>query len=223
MIKTDPWQEELPFAPFRCAWIIFLIYFGPTIFTFCKFSVGISTVFTMFLALLACIGTPEQLGIKRVKGKDFLLAVGVYCLVISCAAISEPFWKIFLDSHNIEYAQQQEIADTLGSSSIIDKVLLWVSTCVFTPVVEEVLFRRIIYGWFASKNRYVAFFVTSAIFSLMHFFILGIPSLFFMGLGFQFVYLLHKNLWTAIILHSLVNTIACIAMSLKFSFEQLFG
>ena len=120
---------------------------------------------------------------------------------------------MFLDFFHFEYAPKQDIAGTFESGTIIDKILLFICTCIFTPVVEEVLFRRIIYGWFALKNRYMAFFVTAAIFSVMHFFILGIPSLFFMGLGFQFVYLFHKNLLTAIILHSLVNTVASIAMA----------
>lgn len=219
MMKTDPWQEKLPWAPARCVWILLLIFFGPVIFQIMNFSVGLASLNTMILAFPACIGNPEQLGIRKLHGRDFLLIIGVYFAIISSIACVDPIWKMILAKYNIEYAKEQGIAEMIASSTIIDRLLLIASTCILTPIVEEVLFRRIIYGWFSVIDRYAAFFITSAIFSIMHFFILGIPGLFFMGMGFQFVYLLHRNLLVAILLHSLVNTVACIAMILSTSFQ----
>ena len=49
----------------------------------------------------------------------------------------------------------------------------------------------------------------SLIFSLIHFFLLGIPALFVMGLTFQVIYLVRRNLLSAMLMHSVVNLAAC--------------
>lgn len=60
---------------------------------------------------------------------------------------------------------------------------------ILVPISEEVFFRRGLYGVLRPLGAWTALIVTSLLFSAVHFFLLGFPSLFLMGLVFQLVYL----------------------------------
>ena len=207
---SDPWQEKLPYAPLRAVWIIFSLFLVPGILF--SFSIAQSQVplYSVLIALPACISSPRQLGLRSVAARDFLAIILSYLVIIFALALTAVPWKLFLDHMAIEYAEQQMLM-MVKNATRHEQIQLYFAICVITPIVEEVLFRRIIYGGWAQIHRPTALFGTSLLFSLAHFFLLGIPGLFIMGLVFQLIYLLRKNLLTAILLHGLVNTVALLA------------
>jgi membrane protease YdiL (CAAX protease family) len=119
---------------------------------------------------------------------------------------------LFLDNSGFDTAPKQEVLNDVANAGWRDRIFMYLAVCVVTPVVEEVLFRRIIFGKLATvAPPVVAVIITSLIFAIVHFFIKGLPALFVMGLAFQLIYLMRKNLFSAILLHALVNSIAFFA------------
>ena len=130
----------------------------------------------------------------------------IMMIVISCLS---PLWELLLDSLGVDLAKKQDVLLDIANASGKMLVFLFVCTCLITPFVEEVLFRRIIYGYFATYMPAVsAALITSLLFSMAHFFFYGAVSLFIMGLAFNLIYILRRNLWLAVMLHSLVNIMA---------------
>ena len=210
MIDELPWQKALPFAPLRAVWILISIFLLPSLFISFSLPDAIAILLSTTLALPACFGSKDELGIEiSVSGHDLLVVIAAYFGIIFLIAIISPIWTELLDKLQISYAKEQDVAELFREASRRDLVLLFISTCFITPIIEEILFRRIIYGWFCDlTDNNAALFITAACFSLAHFFILGIPGLFIMGIGFQLVYIWKKNLLLAILLHAVVNSIA---------------
>ena len=81
------------------------------------------------------------------------------------------------------------------------------------PVVEEVMFRGLLYGWLRSRMPVaLAVVVSAALFSVAHVIPVLLPALFVVGLTLAVAYELSGSLWIAILLHSLQNSLAVIAI-----------
>lgn len=79
------------------------------------------------------------------------------------------------------------------------------------PIMEEFVFRKAIFGMLVSKTGGIgAAVISSLIFAFIHFdgLLLVYSS---MGLVFSWLYFKTKNIWTPIIAHCLMNTIAVLA------------
>ena len=207
-LNPEPWQEKLPLAPLRAGWIIFCLLLLPGILFLCKIPEIQVPFFSVLAALPACIGTCRQLGIKPLEFSDFALVTGGYVAIILLSMLAAAPWKLFWDSMGVKYAESQDMLQMISTAARQDQIRLYISVCIITPVVEEVLFRRIIYSSWHHIHPPTAFLGTSLIFSLAHFFLMGIPGLLIMGLAFQLAYLIRENLLTAMLLHSVVNTMA---------------
>ena len=92
--------------------------------------------------------------------------------------------------------------------------MLFLLLCVFTPIVEEVVFRKIIYNFFEPRTNYkVAIAATGIIFGLMHVlayrdFVQSIPYI-LMGLTFGYIYYkANKNIYVTIGVHFLNNLLS---------------
>jgi len=94
---------------------------------------------------------------------------------------------------------------------------------VLAPIVEEILFRGVLFGSLVRKNRILAYVVSTLIFAFLHIrgFLFNDPSptlllvmLIYIppGLALAWVYEKSGSLWTPIFLHALMNLIA-IALS----------
>ena len=174
----------------------------------CSVPVAHAMLAASFSALFACWGNSAEFGLQKIEFRDFCIIFAAYLGIILLGAAVAPLWEELLSFLNIECAKEQEIVELFRSAGKRDRVFILISTCIITPVVEEVLFRRIIYSSWHHIHPPTAFFGTSLIFSLAHFFLMGIPGLLIMGLAFQLAYLIRENLLTAMLLHSVVNTMA---------------
>ena len=101
--------------------------------------------------------------------------------------------------------------------------LMVIGTVVLVPVVEETLYRGVIFGQLYSKNSVISYIVSIAVFSALH--ILGyvgyyspfrlllcflqyIPAGFFLA----WTYVKTDTIWAPIIIHMTVNLIGMLAM-----------
>ena len=80
------------------------------------------------------------------------------------------------------------------------------------PIAEELLFRRILFDGLQPLGTYTALLITSAVFAAVHLFPAGLPGLFIIGAGFQWIYLRQKNLLSAVFCHAMLNGISVIAV-----------
>ena len=209
---TIPYRPGIKLIHFRIWWIIFATMLFPSVLA----KLGMPVPWMLFcvgiLALPACISDLKTLGVKSISLQDVMITVLITVLILILSGIASKFWRFQLEHFGFKFHDKQDIAETIsGGKSWLDLLLLYVSVCIITPIIEEVLFRRLIYSVFRKYDATAAFFVTSAIFSVIHFFIPGIAGLFILGCGFQFIFLYRKNLACAMIAHSMVNTVAFFA------------
>lgn len=80
---------------------------------------------------------------------------------------------------------------------------------VVAPLVEEMLFRRIIFGLIGTHcGIWPALVATSALFALVHDARVQFPALFLLGAVLQLLYLRYRSLWPSILLHAANNALA---------------
>lgn len=107
----------------------------------------------------------------------------------------------------------------------INKVSIMVQAIIFAPIVEEIVFRGIIYRHFKRAGRYlIPLIVSTLLFATMHSLnaiILGqwsdlwyIPLYAFMSLVLTYVYENTQNLYSSMMLHCINNTISILVMLL---------
>ena len=155
--------------------------------------------------------TAKKIPLRYLQLKEIFKCIGwvmVMMIITGCAAF---LWNFLLTVFQIPFENEQFAKGLIREVSGVERVKLFFALCIFTPIIEELFFRRIIYGFFLRFGYGKAFFATALLFSCCHFFIAGLPGLFILGLGFQFGYLKFRNLSAAVLMHSLVNSLAFIA------------
>ncbi len=111
-------------------------------------------------------------------------------------------------------SQNENAIASMFTDNIFNLVMLFLLLCVFTPIVEELVFRKATYGLIEKKFGYLPAIIGSGlIFGLMHViaymdFIQSIPYI-AMGLVFGYVYYRsNKNIYVTIGVHFINNFLA---------------
>jgi len=149
-----------------------------------------------------------KLGIRPLKWLDVWIAVAICAAVLLFGGVATLAWQAFLDWTGIPYQEEQDLLREIAGVSPAVLVLLGFVLTVTVPIAEEIFFRRLLFGLFRPLGAWAAILLTSFLFACAHLFLYGMPALFLMGLGFQFAYLLRRNLGTAILVHALCNLCA---------------
>ncbi len=152
-------------------------------------------------------------GIRRLRRRDWIGIPG-YVLLIGVLewVVSLP-WRSLLDALRIPYAVNQEVVTYIRDAWLHHPALFGVAfltLVVLTPWVEELLFRRLLFGVLRPFGGIAATVLTALLFGGVHFFLLGFPALTLMGLVFQWSYLRSRNLLISVAIHTLVNLIALV-------------
>ena len=91
--------------------------------------------------------------------------------------------------------------------------LLAVTAVLVAPVVEEIFFRRVFFGFMAPRISWIpALIVTAVSFGLIHADLKNLPGLIMLGVGFQLMYIWQKSLYPAIVMHMTNNIFAMTAL-----------
>jgi uncharacterized protein len=147
-----------------------------------------------------------------------ILVMG-YLLVILGNLFANVFASFLSDLFKIEIQEAANQITIIKALNAPGMPLMLISAIILGPIVEELIFRKAIFGLF--KNVNVALFVSSISFGVIHLIgetsvleaILNGLSYFVMGFVFGYIYIKNdKNIWAPIFVHILTNLIAIIAI-----------
>ena len=149
-----------------------------------------------------------KLGIRPLKWLDVWIAVAICAAVLLFGGVTTMAWQAFLDWTGIPYQEEQDLLREIAGVSPAVLILLGFVLTVTVPIAEEIFFRRLLFGLFRPLGTWTAILLTAFLFACAHLFLYGLPALFLMGIGFQFAYLLRRNLATAMLVHGMCNLCA---------------
>ncbi|WP_168796375.1 CPBP family intramembrane glutamic endopeptidase [Flagellimonas onchidii] len=127
----------------------------------------------------------------------FALVLFLYIIQVS---IDKPFWDSLV-KNELKFLALKNPFDSdfyTGTFTVIS---------IFTaPLLEEVLYRRIIFRKLLVKyNAPTSIIITSLLFALAHLDLEGLLAYFFVGLIYTYLYHLTRSLWLNILVHGLYN------------------
>ena len=155
--------------------------------------------------------TASKLPFRPVSFKELLGLLGYGLLLLIVVGCVNLLWMALLKSLNIPFESKQFAIELVSKADQKQLIQLFFAFCIFTPLMEELLFRRIVYGALLRFGFLPALIGTALLFSFCHFFVAGIPGLFLLGIGFQLAYLKFRNFTMPVLLHALVNCSAFLA------------
>lgn len=139
-------------------------------------------------------------------------------LVVMMMDLVEDGINALMDSMDINYefdafASFEESSSLIYSSHIVVQILV---TSIAAPLVEELLFRGIVYKRLRTiMNITPAMIISAALFGLVHGNMVQFIYAFLIGLIFAFVYEKFKTIWAPIILHASANLLSVIITALQ--------
>ena len=137
--------------------------------------------------------------------KIWVRILGVYALTW---AINISY-VIFLYLRGLTPPTTDVYTELLGHTTWYTFILNLLLASVLAPLVEETLFRGIIFGSLqAYFGKWTATIISAAIFSGLHFQAYGFIPRFFLGIALAYLYDKYKSLYPSVALHSLNNTVA---------------
>ncbi len=118
-------------------------------------------------------------------------------------------YAIFLYQHGLTPPETDVYSKLLGQATWYTLILNLILAGVLAPVVEEVLFRGVIFGSLqAYFGKWTSAVLSAAIFSTLHFQAYGFFPRFMLGMFLVYLYDKYKSLYPAIGLHALNNIVA---------------
>ena len=212
-IDSVPWQkEDIANLSIAASFLLFSIFAMPLLIrSVPQLKLSLPDIM-LFSALPGVIAynfiSAEKLPLRLLTWREIrgLLLFGLLLLTVSGCVTAA--WKFVLKTLKIPFPETQEALIAIKEMSGVEKLRMFFGVCVLPPVLEELLFRRLLYGALLRLGRVPSAVLTALIFSVCHFFVAGLPGLFLLGIGFQYVYLKYRNLAAAMFLHFLVNATA---------------
>ena len=130
------------------------------------------------------------------------------CIIYPWQIASTIYWEKFMRVCNLSGEPYQDLIVECSKASPMHFLTMLAVAGVLIPIVEEVAFRRVLYGLMRPFGSLPAALATAVIFSAVHGFLSGFPALFGLGLVLQWQYVQSKNLLTSIATHMIFNFIA---------------
>ncbi len=154
----------------------------------------------------------SALGVRRPPRWYFALVLPILLgMYVGATIVSAVVVKLFYGGK----ANNPQVKDLTGGGgfSWTSLILALITASIVAPVIEELLFRGMLYGWLRTRWSAVGGVILSAaIFSGAHAIPLVLASIFVVGLTLAIVYEKTKSTLATMALHSLFNTIGVIAV-----------
>lgn len=154
----------------------------------------------------------SALGVRRPPGWYFAAVLPILLgMYVVAALVSAAVIKLFYGGS----ANNPQVKDLTGGGgfSWTSLILALITASIVAPVIEEMLFRGMLYGWLRTRWSAVGGVILSAaIFSAAHAIPLILASIFVVGLTLAIVYEKTKSTLATMTLHSLFNTIGVLAV-----------
>ena len=143
--------------------------------------------------------------IRPLRKNGWKLAFLGFIIAVLGSGILGSIWQLLLDFARIPYETEQDITEIFRNSSLYGRLLIGFTAVLVIPFFEELLFRRTLFCFFSRWGVLPAILLTSVIFGVAHCFLLGTPSLCWIGLSFQMVYLYSRNILVSTAAHGILN------------------
>jgi len=156
--------------------------------------------------------TLADVGLRPVRWRWLVAAVPALAVAYAAEAIAGELGNAFLPSS--PQNQCHDIQSAYGSSI----VLALVGVAVVAPLVEEVLFRGVVFNWMRGRVALpVAVVGSAAVFAAAHVLYRQwtlLPPVFAIGCVLALLYHYSRSLWPGIAVHASINTVATLALLL---------
>lgn len=97
--------------------------------------------------------------------------------------------------------------------SVPAAVMMFLAAAAVAPVVEEIIFRGLLYGWLRNHMGFgLSALLSGGVFAAIHGIVLLIPALLVQGIILAWFYERSRSLWPPIILHGAFNAVMMIAL-----------
>ncbi|MEG0365911.1 MAG: type II CAAX endopeptidase family protein [Coprobacillus sp.] len=113
-----------------------------------------------------------------------------------------------------QMSENQALIETITKSS---PVLMIITTVLLAPILEEIIFRGILFGWAYEINPKLAHFISAFVFALLHIILallagnvaewIQIFSYFLMAIVLSYLYEKTNNIFVPVLTHTLNNLI----------------
>jgi len=189
--------------------------------------VGLSNVLPYLLTYLLCFAYLRHNGkdalFERVSYVEiYKILILIPFLALGVRLIDLPFfhWK---EISNIYLGTKFQIDSSTGYQFYFTKLYFYFSVIIMLPVLEEIFFRRYIFGGLLKRTSFmIALFTSSTLFALIH---LGSPRnilpTFIFGVISALVYYRTRNIAYSILLHVFSNVIWLITVVFSKSYRDL--
>lgn len=119
-------------------------------------------------------------------------------------------------------ADQSENQNLINSIAVVHPIIMFFTTVILAPMLEEIVFRGMIFGWLYELNPKIAHLFSAFLFGFVHIMIsvingnmaewVQIFSYFFMGFVLSWLYEKKNNIFVPMLTHSMNNLISMIAI-----------
>lgn len=152
----------------------------------------------------------REIGFRRVGPGAILLMIPLVFVVLVTDGLVGRLIALIFGAY--ENPQIESLAPG-GQLPFGDFVGIFFGAAIVAPVVEELLFRGMLYRYLRGRMGVpVAVILSSAIFAAVHFILILMPILFVTGVALALVTERYKSILPSIALHALNNGIAVIAL-----------
>ena len=149
---------------------------------------------------------------------SILKTVGIGLILYFASSMVVSFLILYLDPE-FSNANDNNIAGMLDDNY----VLMAVSVILLAPITEEILYRSVMFGLIYKKHPIFAFVITAVIFSALHVvgYIKRYPPMRLLLCFFQYLppsivlawtYIKADNIWSPILVHTIINTLGILSM-----------
>jgi membrane protease YdiL (CAAX protease family) len=171
---------------------------------------SLALLVTLVWIVLRGRGSWREIGFRRTSPWWLLLVFGMFILQFVGVAIVNLIVQTVVGA--FENPQIAALSDPRGFSWL-NFLAVFTVGAIIAPIVEEVIFRGLLYQWLRSRaGVVVAVLASAAIFGAAHVIPLLFPSLFVVGLILALAFEFSQSLWVTIALHMLQNGLAIIVL-----------
>lgn len=183
-------------------------------------ALNVGRVLMVFIALFITFKDYILISFKKFKENCGSILKWVFTegiiILYATSILSNLVVMLFQDGSSTSSANQNLFLTMLNS----DVLLMFIQAAILAPLVEELLFRGLLYGSLREHNKVLAYVVSSLVFGFMHIYngllagdmsqLLYLISYGSMGFIFSYAYEKKGNIMAPILLHATNNTIAII-------------
>ena len=184
----------------------------------------ISIIIILILAKIFFVRGIKGFGLNiKTIHKDFLAAflnlLAVYPILLVVLTLTMFFAKI-IKGQNYQIQPHEELVTISENPVLWARIAIAVMAVIVTPFLEEFLFRGLLQTTFRSVLRtkyapWIAIFITSILFAMMHAIPTHWPTLFVLGVCLGYSYEKSGSLFRPIFIHAIFNATSVIGVLLQ--------